>query len=363
MLKSAIFGTAAVLGQSRTTVKEFEFGRISLGSGFQSVRGFELENDFITCTVLSYGVTFQKILVRDRTSIFDDILMGFDNIDDYLKNNDYVGGLLGRYANRIGGASFTLYGQTYNLNPTSWDTNHIHGGTFGFDKVVWAGNVLTNGVEFFHSSPDGDEGYPGKLDTIVTIRLDGHEIDVTYESRTDKPTHVNLSHHWFFNMNGHMNWGLVDDLKLIVPSEDYLETDEENIPTGRVLPVSRSPFDLREGHFLTQGLLESVPGGHGIDICYTFPKDGKLKQMAVLAAPYTGRLLELKSTNPGLQVYTANWVPDTVGKYNIPYGKHTAVALEPQFWPDSPNHPQFPSTLLLPGQYYKQQTKMAFYRI
>ena len=153
----------------------------------------------------------------------------------------------------------------------------------------------------------------------MTIRLDGHEIDVTYESRTDKPTHVNLSHHWYFNLNGHMNWGLVDDLKLIIPSEDYLETDEENIPTGRVLPVSRSPFDFRGGHFLTQSLFSSVPGGHGIDVCFAFPEDGRLKQMAVLAAPYTGRLLELKSTNPGLQVYTANWVPDTVGKYNIPY--------------------------------------------
>jgi len=197
---------------------------------------------------------------------------------------------------------------------------------------------------------------------VVTFQLIGSSLEILYEAQTSKKTHINLSHHNYFNLNGHLSWNKIDDLHLTVPSSEYLETDSENIPTGRKLPTSSSIYDFRQGKYLTQDLLAKTAEGYGFDLNYCFPEDGQYRQMAILVSPRTGRLLELKSTQPGLQVYTANWI-DSVGKYGTKYAKHTALALETQHWPDSPNHPEFPTTILRPGERFSQVTKLSFYRV
>lgn len=346
----------------QTTVEEFEFGKIKHGSGLLSIRGYKLKNALMEVTVISYGCIIQSILVRDRTGVFDDVVTGYDDINGYLENNNYDGAIVGRYANRIHKAEFFLDGQTYKLNPSSWDDNHIHGGTVGFDRKIWQGNIIYNGVEMFHYSPDGDEGYPGNLNVIVTFQLIGSSLEISYDAQSSKTTVINLTHHNYFNLNGHLSWGIVNDLHLSIPASEYLETDEENIPTGQKLNVDGTIYDFRRGSYLSADLLSRTPEGYGYDLNYCYPDDGQYRQAAILVSPRTGRLLEVKTTQPGLQLYTANWI-DTMGKYKTSYGKNTAVALETQHWPDSPNHPRFPSTTLQAGERFKQKTKLSFYRV
>ena len=277
-----------------------------------------MSSPFLEVTVITYGATVQSLQVRDKVGRFDDIVSGYDSIEGYINNFNYDGAMVGRYANRIGGARFDLDGTEYTLNPTSWDSNHIHGGTVGFDKKIWVGNIVENGVEMFYSSPDGEEGFPGKLDTIVTFRLVANSFKINYQSRTDKATHVSFTHHNYFNLNGHRSWGLIDNLHLTVQTRKYTATNDENVPTGEVNNAQGTVMDLSSGAYLTQTLLAKTPGGFGYDTNYCFEARTGMKQMAILASPLSGRLLEVKSTFPGLQVYTANWVNST-GKYNIHY--------------------------------------------
>jgi len=177
-----------------------------------------------------------------------------------------------------------------------------------------------------------------------------------------KPTVVSLTHHPYFNLNGHRSWSTIDDLHLTVQTKKYLDTDEENVPTGQINDGTGTFMDLSSGQYMTQGLIAQTPGGYGYDMNYCFASNGSLQQMAILASPKSGRLLEVKSTLPGLQVYTGNWL-NTKGKFNVDYLKNTAIALEPQYWPDSPNHANFPSTTLRPGQRYSETIQFNFYQI
>jgi aldose 1-epimerase len=317
---------------------------------------------------ITYGGIVTSLRVPDREGRLDDVVLGYDNLDGYLQNNSpYFGAIIGRYANRIAKGSFTLDGKIYRL-ATNNGPNHLHGGRKGFDKVLWQGEGFRSaegaGVVFRYTSPDGEEGYPGTLTASVTYTLnDRNELIVDYLATSGKPTPVNMTHHSYFNFTGSKRDVL--DHELTIDADRYTPVDSTLIPTGSLESVDGTPFDFRKpaaiGARIEQDH-EQLRNGQGYDHNFVLNRQGDgLVHAARVTERSTGRVLDVSTTEPGLQFYSGNFLDGAIsGKSGQVYGKRYGFCLETQHFPDSPNHPNFPSTILRPGREYRSRTVFAF---
>ena len=314
---------------------------------------------------IGYGAIITSLKVPDRSGNLADVVLGFENLDGYLKGHPYFGAIVGRYGNRIGKGQFTLVGKTYSLAKNN-GPNHLHGGVTGFDKVVWTAAVSgQNAVTFTRTSPDGEEGYPGNLSTKVTYTLtDRNELIVDYHATTDKATPVNLTQHSYFNLAGD---GAGDILghEVTINADRYTPVDDTLIPTGELAGVEGTPFDFRKPTAIGARINADHPqlkAGKGYDHNWVLNRSGGSLQLAArVVEPKTGRTLEVSTEEPGVQFYTGNFLDGSLtGKGGHVYAHRTGFCLETQHYPDSPNQPNFPSTILQPGQEYKTQTVFMF---
>ena len=317
---------------------------------------------------MSYGGIIQSLRVPDRNGNFDDVVLGFDDLAGYVKDSPYFGAIIGRYGNRIAHGTFTIDGNTYHV-PINDGQNSLHGGIRGFDKVVWHVAPFENrdgqGLVFTHLSPDGDQGYPGNLNVKVTYTLnDRNELIIDYEATTDKPTPINLTNHSYFNLAGEGH-GNVLEHEVQIEASHYTPVDSTLIPTGEIAPVEGTPFDFRRPTAIGARINEpnqQLRYAGGYDHNWVLDRTGPgVAHIAHVLEPTTGRTLDVYTTEPGVQFYTGNFLNGSVvGKSGHAYVHRGAFCLETQHYPDSPNHPNFPSTILRPGQTYHSRTVFAF---
>ncbi len=318
--------------------------------------------------IASYGATLVSIRTPDREGRVDDVLLGFAGLDRYLAPDiqahwPYFGSTIGRYANRIAGARFTIDGHDYRLTANE-GPNQNHGGRQGFDRALWQMEPLdgAEGVRLAYRSPDGDEGFPGTLDVVAEIALPGRgDLVIRYRATTTRPTHVNLASHGYFNLAGR-DARTIADHHLSIAAGHMLPIDRAAIPTGELLRVAGTPFDLRQSASLGETLAANDPQlaiGDGLNHCFVLDRDAPAA--ARLHHPASGRTMTLATTAPGVQVYSSNAFNGTlIDDSGRPFVRRQAVALEAQHFPDSPNKPHFPSTLLRPGETYEQETRLKF---
>ncbi|MCZ7637835.1 MAG: galactose mutarotase [Verrucomicrobia bacterium] len=345
----------------QATLEKTPFGALPDGT---AVDLYTLKNARgITLKVMTYGALITELYTPDRQGQLGDIVLGFDNLDSYLKGHPYFGAVIGRYANRIAKGKFTLEGQTYTLAMND-GPNALHGGLKGFDKVVWAAEPVPvkNGVavRFRYTSPDGEEGYPGNLAVRVTYTLtDANELIMDYEASTDHTTILNLTNHSYFNLAGE---GDILGHELMLNAAHYTPVDDTLIPTGEIAPVKGTPMDFTTPKPIGRdlGQLTNVPQGY--DHNFVLNRAGKgLALCARVYEPKTGRTLEILTTQPGVQFYSGNFLDGTLtGKRGIVYQQHHGFCLETQHYPDSPNQPRFPSVVLRPNQTYQHSTVHKF---
>lgn len=309
--------------------------------------------------ITNYGATVTSWIVPDKEGNKADIMLGFDSLKNYLAGTPYFGAIVGRYGNRIAKGKFTLNDTTYTL-ATNNGANHLHGGVKGFDKVVWDAEADSTGNTLIlrYFSKDGEEGYPGNLTSIVRYTWnDQDELVIGYELETDKPTPVNLTNHAYFNLTGDVSNKILDHV-LTIHGDHYTPVDETSIPTGEIKAVAGTPFDFTSPEKI--GLrIDQVPGGY--DHNYVLRESDSLRLAAVLYDPSTGRNIDTYTTEPGIQFYTGNYLDGSVtSRDGKAINKHTGLCLETQHFPDSPNQPSFPSTILNPGKKYTSTTKYSF---
>jgi aldose 1-epimerase len=348
----------ATAGGTGMDIKKQPFGRTPDGMG---VEIYALINDSgLKARIMTYGATLVSLEVPDRTGKSGDIVLGYDALDGYIKNNPYFGSIVGRYGNRIAKGRFVLDGVAYKL-ATNNGENHLHGGIKGFDKVVWKAEPVREagavGVKFDYLSADGEEGYPGNLAvTVVYLLTNDDELKISYEAATDKATPVNLTHHSYFNLAG---GGDVLGHEIMINSDSYTPVDAGLIPTGEIRPVQDSPFDFTAPQAIGERI-GRVEGGY--DHNFVLRGGGGTCGLAArVAEPRSGRMMEISTTEPGLQFYSGNFLDGTiVGKGGRVYSKHSGFCLETQHFPDSPNKTDFPSTILRPGAVYKSLTIHSF---
>jgi aldose 1-epimerase len=319
---------------------------------------------------IEFGAIIVSLRVPDRAGRSADVVLGYDTLAEYVsKNTPYLGGVVGRYANRIAKGRFTLDGQEYKL-ATNNGPNHLHGGVKGFDKVAWTGEPVQGpdgpGVALTYTSRDGEEGYPGTLKARVTYTLnDRNELTVDYHATSDKPTHVNLSQHSYFNLSGGDRSIL--DHELTIDADRFTPVDETLIPTGDLAPVPGTPLDFRKptaiGARINDKHVQLLRGrGYDHNFVLNKPKgSAELTHAARLADPVSGRTLDIGTTEPGVQFYSGNFLDGTIkGKNGRVYAQRWGLCLETQHFPDSPNRPNFPSTILRPGAEYRSRTVFTF---
>jgi aldose 1-epimerase len=324
----------------------------------------------IEIQVLSYGGIIMSLKTPDRTGAIDDIVLGFDHVKDYVEKSPYFGTLIGRYGNRIAKGKFTLDGQTYTL-ATNNNANHLHGGVKGWDKVVWATDMFQNasavGVILTYTSKDGEEGYPGTVKARVTYSLNEQdELTVDYHATTDKPTVINLTQHSYFNLAGTKANDILGH-ELMLNAASYTPVDAGLIPTGEIATVEGTPFDFRTstpiGARINDPKDEQIKFGLGYDHNFVLSRNGAtgLVDAATVTEPLTGRKMTIRTTEPGIQFYSGNFLKgDLTGKGGRVYPHRSGFCLETQHYPDSPNQPKFPTTTLRPGEEYKSQTVFKF---
>ena len=321
-------------------------------------------------SVISYGGIIASLRVPDRAGNLDDIVLGFDSLEGYLTHSQYFGAIVGRSANRIGRGRFELDGRPYSL-PVNDEPHHLHGGPRGFDRAVWACEPFRDargeGLSLRHTSPDADQGYPGRLNVEVRYLLsDRNELEVDYQATADKPTPVNLTQHSYFNLAG-AGAGDILSHQVSIDADTYTPVDCTLIPTGRVVPVEGTPFDFRTPVPIGTRLGDSDPQlqyAGGYDHNFVLRRDGPgLQHAARVSDPASGRTLDVFTSEPGLQLYTGNQLDGMSGKGGRRYGRHSGLCLETQHFPDSPNQARFPSTILRPGERYQSRTVFAFGRL
>lgn len=317
-------------------------------------------------TITPYGGKIISLMVPDRNGKLGDVVLGYDSAKQYPDGNPYFGALIGRYGNRIAKGKFVLEGTDYQLK-TNNGLNALHGGPGGFHNVNWRleKSELTNTVELYYLSQDGEEGYPGNMKVKVTYSLtDDNELVIDYEATTDKATIVNLTHHSFFNLAGAGN-GTILDHSLFINADKFTPVDEGLIPTGELKEVKGNPFDFTKATKIGDRIDENdaqLKNGKGYDHNWVLNrKDDGLSLAAIVSEPVSGRVMEVWTTEPGLQFYSGNFLDGTdIGKQGKKYTFRTAFCLEAQHFPDSPNQPLFPSTVLKPGEVYNQKTIYKF---
>lgn len=311
---------------------------------------YVLKNEFLEVHVGAWGATLQRMLVTGKDGRRRDVLLGLEHPEgyagvEYAATGAYLGALVGRYANRIADGRFTLEGREYQLAVNN-GRNHLHGGVCGFDKQLWSKTYFAdNALVLRYVSPDGEEGYPGTLEVQVGFVLSGKELKITYQAWVDKPCPVNLTHHPYFNLCGGV--GNVKSHVLRLYTDKYLQT-EDLIPDGMVVSAIGGGCNFNNPVAL-QAVIEERGG---LDDCFVFGSGGDVKRMAELSEPLSGMTLYVASDYPGLQVYTGKYLDVPGGIGGVHYGAYAGIALEAQYFPDSPNHPEFPSTLLMPGEEY-----------
>jgi aldose 1-epimerase len=347
------------------SVTKAAFGKTPDG---QSIDVYTLTNaSGMEVRAITFGGIITSIRVPDRAGKLGDVALGFNALEPYLRNPPYFGAIVGRYGNRIAKGRFALDGRTYTLAVNN-APNHLHGGAKGFDKVVWKAEPFQRpgevGLVFTHTSPDGDEGYPGTLNVKVTYTLSkANELAFDYEARTDKATPVNLTQHTYFNLAGEGNGDILGHL-LTIHASRMTPVDQSLIPTG-IATVEGTPFDFRKPTAIGARIRasdEQIRYGNGYDHNYVLDRRNTgLVLAAHVEEPTSGRVLEVSTTEPGMQYYTGNFLDGTLtGKSGRQYAQRTGFALETQHYPDSPNHPDFPSTILKPGTTYRSKTVLAF---
>jgi len=346
-------------------IKRSVFGKMPDG---QEVHLYTLTNpNGMQVAITNYGGRIVSILAPDRNGKMADVVLGFDNLPDYMKYNTYFGALVGRYANRIGGAKFTLDGKVYPL-PVNNGPNSLHGGIKGFDKRVWTAKEIPGdepALELTYLSKDGEEGYPGNLQaTVVYTLTKDNGVNIDYSATTDKDTVVNLTNHSYFNLAGEGNGDILKTV-LWINSDEITPVDATQIPTGKVMKVDGTPFDFRKPAPIGARINEDnqqLKNGKGYDINYILDRKGPGLELAARAYdPESGRELEVYTTEPGIQLYSGNFLDGSVhGKGGVAYGPRSAFCLETQHYPDSPNQPGFPTTELKPGQTFHQVTVFKF---
>lgn len=325
---------------------------------------FTLKNENgVVVKIMSLGATVVELHVPDKDGKLANVVLGFDTTPEYLsEKNQYFGCTTGRVANRIAKGKFTLGGKTYSL-ATNNGPNHLHGGAKrSLDKVLWKGERTDKGVRFTYTSPDGEEGYPGKLDLAVTYSLsDKNELRIDYAATTDKATPVNLTNHSYFNLSGHGSETVLDH-ELMVAADQYTPVDETLIPTGKLAAVAGTPLDFTTSKRIgkdIEALLKTSTIGY--DHNYVLrPRTKEPTLAAVLKDPKSGRTMKVLTTQPGIQVYSGNFLSGQTGKDGKKYGIRSALCLETAHFPDSVNQPTFPSVILEPGQTYRHTCVYAF---
>ena len=308
-------------------------------------------------TISNYGGTVTSFVVPDKNGNKSSIVIGFDSLGSYLKHPPYFGALIGRYGNRIGDARFTLGDSVYHLAANN-GKNSLHGGIKGFDKVVWEASVADSTIPSLtleYLSKDGEEGYPGNLHvTVVYTFTDSNELKIEYSATTDKATPVNLTNHSYFNLTGDVDNTILNH-QLVIDADNYTPVDTSLIPTGEIKPVKGTPFDFTTAKLIGRDI-DSVHGGYDHNWVLN-NKNGSLAKVAVLADSVSGRTLEVYTTQPGLQFYTGNFLDGSFLNHDgKPIKFRTALCLETQHFPDSPNKPNFPSAILRPGEKYQSTT-------
>lgn len=346
------------------TATEAPFGEVD----GQKVTRYTLSNpNGMTVSILNYGGTVTQIFTKDKNGSLGDVVLGYDSLSGYLQTgNPYMGCLVGRYANRIANAQFKLDGKTYKLAANN-NGNTLHGGKKGFDKQVWttdnfgttyAGAVLTLKL----TSPDGQEGYPGNLTAIITYTLTGdNELKIDYSATADKATPINLTNHTYWNLSAGADSTILDH-ELMINADRYTPANAKLIPTGELKAVKGTAMDFTTAKKVGQDILQSGGDPVGYDHNWVLNKSGNsLDKIGTLYHPASGRLMEFYTTEPGVQFYTGNFLDGTLtGKGGKKYIKNSGLCLETQHFPDSPNQPTFPNTILKPGETYKQTTIYKF---
>lgn len=361
MKKATLFSLLTVmgLGIGCASVKSSDFDDIAL---------YTLKNKSgVTVKISNYGATVTSIMTPDREGNMADIVFGYDDVSGYMNAVDkpYFGAIVGRYGNRIANGRFSLDGEVYEL-ATNNGENHLHGGIIGFDKVVWDAEVIgENSLRLVYLAKDGEEGYPGNLTVAVTYTLtDQNELVIAYQAETDKATPVNLTNHSYFNLAGEGSPTILDH-ELMIQADGFTPVDEGLIPTGEIRKVDGTPFDFRKPKIIGADIRsdnQQLKYGLGYDHNWVLRnKSGKMALAATVYEPGSGRYMEVYTDQPGIQFYCGNFLDGRlIGKSGRPYLQRSGLCLETQHFPDSPNRPEFPSTILRPGERYQSRTVYKF---
>lgn len=370
-----LFAVSGCQSSSESETPDIETKNMVVGEPFgalpdgREARLYTLTNSSgMEVRITNYGGTITSIRVPDREGVMGEVTLGYDSLEKYLAGSPFFGCIAGRYANRIAKGQFTLDGETYTL-ATNNGPNHLHGGLEGFDKKLWEADTFSeegaSGIVLTYVSPDGEEGYPGTLSVEVTYTLtDENALQIDYEATTDKATVLNLTNHAYFNLkDAGATTALEHEMKIY--ADRYIPTDETNIPLGELAPVEGTPFDFRSPTTIgerIEGDDVQLENGFGYDHTYVLNKEGGGLELAVeVYEPETGRVMEVLTTEPGVQLYTGNHLNGNfVGRGDVTYERRSAFCLETQHYPDSPNQPDFPSTELRPGETFNSTTVYRF---
>ena len=353
------------LDASKMKVSQSSFGSTKAGQPVDLYTLTNARGNLVSIT--NYGGTITRVVVPDKAGQPGDVVLGFDTLREYEEKSPFFGCITGRYANRIANGKFTLDGQTYSLAVNN-GPNHLHGGKVGFDKAVWSARPFQSrdsvGVELTHTSPDGDEGYPGALSSRVTYTWDNdNRLRIDYAAATTRPTVVNLTNHSYFNLAGHKSGDILGHL-LTIHADTFTPTDPTAIPTGELRAVTGTPFDFTSPHAVGERINapdQQIKLGGGYDHNFVVNgRPGRLRPCAEVYEPKSGRIMVVETTEPGVQLYTANFLNGLKGKDGSDYNKRDALCLETQHYPDSPNKPDFPSTVLRPGRIVREHHDTPF---
>lgn len=358
----AILGCAfcATFVEAKTDVTKQPFGKMPDGTPIEI---FTLSDGKVEAHIMNFGGIIVSLKTPDRNGKMEDIVLGFDTAEEYVANShNYYGAVIGRYANRIAHGAFTLEGKQHSL-PKNNGENTLHGGPNGFYNVLWKAKQITNGIELTYFSKDGEEGFPGNLTATVRYTLEKGALRVEYSATTDKPTVVNMTQHSYFNLAGQSNGDILGH-QLTLHASKFTPVDAGLIPTGEIKSVASTPFDFLKSAGIGDRIEasdEQIKLGGGYDHNWVLDSSGgKLAEAAELYEPASGRVMKVSTTEPGIQFYSGNFLSGSKGKGGKPYPKRSALCLETQHYPDSPNHSAFPSTELKPGQKYDSVTVFSF---
>lgn len=334
----------------------------------QEVVSYTLTNNNITVSIINFGATITKIITPDKNGQLADIALGYDDLQGYINDDYYMGGIVGRFANRIAGGLVELDGKKYQLTLKEGGFHH-HGGAIGFNKKVWRSEYINNdglpAVKLEYLSPDGEEGFPGNLTTTVIYTLNGQSqlvVDIT--ATTDQTTLINLTQHTYFNLAGH-NSGTILDHELLLPLDEFLPVNTMQVPNGELQKVSNTPFDFRESKKIVKHIIEPneqllLSRGYDHSWVVKHENSSELKLAAHAVDKKSGRTLAVYTTEPAIHLYTGNFLENVPGKNGATYGHRSGFCLETQQYPDAPNKPHFPSTVLRPGSVFNNRTIFEF---